>query len=162
MGIVETATELLQQAAIGHPLFHNEVILAALVFVVTASAVGLCVPGLLMPISFTAGMLMESWLAIPIVAAGAMLGSHALFLLARTGMRDTLERRFGDRVDRFRPHIERYGVAYTAGLRIIGTPHVLVTLASAAGRLRHGSFALASFLGFLPAIALSVGAASAI
>jgi len=161
MGIVEATTELLQQVALGIPLFHNELILGALVFAVTAGVVGLCIPGLLMPISFSAGMLMDSWLAIPTVAAGAMLGSHALFLLARNGMRGALERRFGHRIDRFQPHMARYGIAYTAGLRIIGTPHVLVTLASAAGRLRHSSFALASFIGFLPAIALSAGAGSA-
>ena len=146
---------LLEPLAIAAALLDNELLLAALLFLGTACIIGLGVPGLLMPISFSAGILMDSWLAVPVVVAGAVLGSHALFLAARYGFGDRLERRFGGRMGTLNPHLQRYGPAAVALLRVIGTPHLLVTLASAAAPLGQRGFAVATLLGFLPAIAVS-------
>lgn len=140
--------------------FDNPYIIAAVFLAVTAGVIGLGIPGLLLPLSFSAGVLLDEWLAVPAVAIGAVLGSHALFLGARYGFRETLDMRLAGRMDRFTPHLEQYGLFYVAGLRVIGTPHLLVTLASAAGPLNQRGFALATLLGFLPAIALSAGAGS--
>lgn len=162
MAITDLAGPLLDVLAVLGGLVDSELLMAGVLLMVTASAVGLCVPGLLMPISFSAGLLMESWLAVPVVAAGAVLGSHALFLAARRGIGGSIARRFSGRLERFAPHLERYGLVYVAGLRVIGTPHALVTLASAASPLRHGRFAIATLLGFLPSIALAAGAGTAL
>lgn len=153
---------LLEQLATAAALFDNEFLLAGLLFVGTACVVGLCVPGLLLPIAFSAGMLMDSWLAVPVVLTGAALGSHGLFLAARHGMGDVLKRRLGGRMDALNPRLTYYGPAAVALLRVIGTPHFLVTLASAAGPLGQRGFAIASLLGFLPAIAVSAVAGAAL
>ena len=142
--------------------FDNELLLAAFLFIGTACIVGLCVPGLLVPISFSAGMLMDSWLAVPVVVTGAVLGSQALFLAARHGLGGRLERRFAARMGRLNPRLQQYGPAAVTLLRVIGTPHFLVTLASAAGPLGQRGFAIASLLGFLPAIAVSAVAGAAL
>ncbi len=161
MSPTELAAPLLDMLASFGGLVDSKLALAGLLLVVTASAVSLCVPGLLMPISFSAGLLMDSWLAVPVVTLGAVLGSHGLFLAARRGFSKPIERRFAGRLERFGPHLGRYGLFYVAGLRVVGTPHALVTLASAAGPLRHGRFALATLLGFLPSIAVATGAGTA-
>lgn len=158
MELAQLASALAEQIGVAAAMFDSDLLMAALLFVLTTGAVGLCVPGLLMPISFSAGLMLESWLAVPVVAAGAVLGSQVLFVAARCGMGGTLEKRFAGRLDRFTPHLESYGLAYVTGLRVLGTPHALVTLASAASPLRQGRFALASLLGFLPSIAVSAGA----
>ena len=146
---------LFEPLAIAAAFFDNEFLLAGLLFVGTACIIGFCVPGLLLPISFSAGMLMDSWLAVPVVVAGAVLGSQALFVAARYGLGDRLERRFGARMGRLNPHVQQYGPAAVALLRVVGTPHFLVTLACAAAPLGQRGFAIASLLGFLPAIAVS-------
>ena len=161
MILAELASYLSGLLASVSAVLDNQALIALLLLLVTTGAVGTCVPGLLMPISFSAGLLMESWLAVPVVALGAVLGSQGLFLAARSGLGDALDRRLGGRMARFMPHLERYGLVYVAALRVAGTPHALVTLASAASPLRHGKFAAASLLGFLPSIAICAGAASA-
>lgn len=161
MSLADLAALLAEQLAWASAMLDNQLMVAAMLLVVTTSVIGLCVPGLLMPISFSAGLLLESWLAVPVVAAGAVLGSQGLFLAMRRGMGRSLSRRLAGRMERFAPHLDRYGILYIAGLRVVGTPHALVTLASSASPLRHDRFALASLLGFLPAIALSVGAGTA-
>lgn len=162
MGLTDLVAPLLDMLASLSGLINSELAMAGLLLVLTASAVGLCVPGLLMPISFSAGLLLEGWLAVPVVTAGAVLGSHGLFLAARRGLGAPIKRRFAGRLERFGPHLGRYGVFYVAGLRVIGTPHALVTLASAASPLRHGRFALATLLGFLPSIAVAAGVGTAL
>lgn len=161
MNLADLATALAEQLAFASAVLDNDMMVAAMLLLVTTGVIGLCVPGLLIPISFSAGLLMESWLAVPVVAAGAVLGSQGLFLAARHGMGGALERRLGGRMERFGPHLERYGMAYVAVLRVLGTPHALVTLASAASPLRQGRFALATLIGFLPSIALGAGAGTA-
>ena len=161
MALADLAPALAEQLAFASAALDSEVLMAAMLLIITTGAVGLCVPGLLMPIAFSAGMLMEGWLAVPVVTAGAVLGSHGLFLAARSGMGGALEQRLGGRMERFLPHLERHGLVYVAVLRVLGTPHALVTLASAASPLRHHRFALATLLGFLPSIVLSAGAGTA-
>ncbi len=162
MNMFELAAPILEALAGIGSVIDSEPVIAGLVLVITAGAIGLCVPGLLVPISFSAGLLLDGWLAIAVVASGAVMGSHGLFLAARHGLGGAIERRLAGRLERFAPHLANYGFFYVAGLRMVGTPHALVTLASAASPLGHRSFALATLLGFLPAIALSAGAASAI
>jgi uncharacterized membrane protein YdjX (TVP38/TMEM64 family) len=161
MEMAEFGLPLLEWVTSAVPLFDNQIFVAIFLFAVTAGVIGLCIPGMLLPISFSAGILMDHWLAVPVVALGAVLGSHALFLVARYGMGDRLHARLAGRMERFAPGLERHGLAYVAVLRVIGTPHFLVTLASAAAPLTQRRFAIATLLGFLPAIALSAGAGTA-
>jgi uncharacterized membrane protein YdjX (TVP38/TMEM64 family) len=70
--------------------------------------------------------------------------------------------RWGDRLRRFDGELHRRGFFYVAGLRVVGVPHILVTAASALSPMRSRSFALATLLGFLPAVALASMAGSAV
>lgn len=133
-------------------LFQNEFLVTLLVLGLTTALVALCVPGVIVPLSFSSGALLGGWEAVLAVSAGALIGSQLLFLVARHLMADRVRRRLGPRVDHFERHFSRRGIIYVAGLRVAGAPHFLVTAASALTSLRATYFAAASLAGFLPAI----------
>jgi uncharacterized membrane protein YdjX (TVP38/TMEM64 family) len=68
----------------------------------------------------------------------------------------------GPRIERFDQTIAQRGFFYLLGLRLLGMPHMLVTAASALSPLRARSFALATLLGFLPAVTIAAMAGSAV
>ena len=65
-------------------------------------------------------------------------------------------------MQRFDEAIAKRGFVYLLGLRLIGAPHLLVTASSALSAIRTRSFAFATLLGFLPAVALAASAGAAI
>lgn len=131
----------------------SEPLLALGLLVLTATLVALGVPGVLLPISFSSGALLGGWIGMLVVIAGAVLGSHALFVAARYGLAGRLRRRWGRPLARFDRSLETRGFYYLLGLRLVGAPHMLVTTSCALSAIRARSFLLATLIGFLPAIA---------
>lgn len=144
------------------PVLDSEWLIGLLVFALTATAVGLGVPGVLLPISFSSGALLGGWEGMGTVVAGALLGSQAFFAVTRRWLAERVRRRWGERLRRFDREIARRGFFYLVGLRLAGVPHVLVSAASALSPIRARSFALATALGLLPAIGLAAMAGSAV
>lgn len=134
--------------------------LAFLTLTVMITAFG--VPGVLVPISFSSGALLGGWEGMAVVIAGAMIGSHALFLATRRWMAARVRRRWGERLERFDRNISRRGLYYLLGLRVAGAPHMLVTAASALSAIRPRSFAIATLFGLLPAVTLASMAGSTV
>lgn len=134
---------------------------AAVCLVGTAVLVALCVPGVLMPFAITAGALLGPWAGVALVVGGAVCGSQALFAASRILPGNYLGR-FGDKLAKMQPNAGRHGLWYVAALRVIGVPHFLVTVASAATPMRSRTFLLANTLGFFPALCLSAFAGSAL
>jgi uncharacterized membrane protein YdjX (TVP38/TMEM64 family) len=143
-------------------LLGSEVLLGFALLTLTATLVAFGVPGVLVPISFSSGALLGGWLGMLVVVAGAVLGSHALFVATRRWLAARVRRRWGERLERFDRDMTRRGFYYLLGLRLAGAPHVLVTASSALSAIRARSFITATLLGFLPAIALAAMAGSAI
>jgi uncharacterized membrane protein YdjX (TVP38/TMEM64 family) len=153
---------LFEQVPFLAALLASEWLLGLAVLMLTATLVALGVPGVLVPISFSSGALLGGWLGMLVVVAGAVLGSHAFFVVTRRWLGVWVRRRWGARIEQFDHHVSRRGFAYLLGLRVAGVPHVLVTAASALSAIRARSFVLATLLGFLPAIALASMAGSAV
>ena len=143
-------------------LVASEVLLGAVFLALTAGLIAFGVPGVLVPISFTSGALLGGWTGMAVVVAGAMLGSQALFLVTRVWLGAWTRKRWGHRLQRFDEAIAKRGFVYLLGLRLIGAPHLLVTASSALSAIRTRSFAFATLLGFLPAVALAASARAAI
>jgi len=143
-------------------LVGNELLLGLAFLTLTAAVMASGTPGALLPISFSSGALLGGWLGMAVVVAGAMLGSHALFVVVRRWLGERLRRRWGKRLARFDRNIEKRGFYYLLGLRLAGAPHLLVTASCAVSAIRARSFVLATLLGLLPAITLAAMAGSAV
>lgn len=92
---------------------------------------------------------------------GASGGATLLFVVARRALAPWLRRRFGPRLDRLRPGLDRDGFAYILALRLLPVvPFWLVNLAAALSGVRLGHFVTATLLGTVPAalVFASVGA----
>lgn len=137
------------------------VAVAVCAFVFTAILMAVGVPGVIVPVSITSGVMLDAEIAAAAVAAGGALGSHALFLLTRRSLQDKARRRLGERIAPIERAFARGGAWYVLGLRIIGAPSLVLTGACALLPINQGKFAMATFVGFLPAawVAASIGSA---
>jgi uncharacterized membrane protein YdjX (TVP38/TMEM64 family) len=152
----------LQQMVPALTLFDSELLVAALFFIVTATLFALCVPGVLVPIAIGSGAVLGPWGASAAVLLGAAAGSQLFFLSARHFLGERVKTRLGSRLQTFQERFAARGIWYVIGLRVIGTPHFLVTAASALTPMRSSKFAFATLLGFLPAVTLAAMTGSAI
>lgn len=143
-------------------LLESEMLVAGFFFVATAALIALCVPGVLMPMALSSGALLGGWGAAAVVALGAVAGSQLFFLTARHFAGDRLRARLGNRLEIFERRFAAHGAWYVIGLRLVGTPHFVVTAGSALMPIRSSTFAAATLLGFLPAIAIAAATGSAI
>lgn len=142
--------------------FDSELLLAGVFFIVTALLIALCVPGVLIPMALSSGAILGGWDAAAVVLLGAVAGSQLFFLTARHFVRDRLRSRLGERLQTFEQRFAAHGIWYVIGLRVIGTPHFLVTGASAMTPIRSPAFAIATLIGLLPAVAIAAATGSAI
>ncbi len=138
---------------------YAEITVPALIGLLAASVVTFSIPGALTPTAFFSGVLL-GFGGILVVAMGAALGSHLLFLASRRWLSAIMHRRFGARLGGVRDHLERRGPIYVAGARLGGVPHLLITAGCAAAPISARNFAAASLLGMLPAITLAASAGS--
>lgn len=136
-------------------------LLPALLASLTAGFVSFSVPGTIAPMSFISGWLL-GFGGILVVALGAVVGSHILFLASRRWLKAFMEERLGSRLQRVQEHLGRKGALYVVGARLTGVPHIVVTAGCAATPITARSFLTASLLGMLPAITLATMAGSAL
>lgn len=136
--------------------------LALAFLALTASIYASGVPGALLPLSFSSGALLGWTLGLAAVGAGAMIGSLLLYRLLERSSHGALRRRYGDQLKRLDALAARGGVLPLIGLRLAGVPHLAVTAFCALASVGPRRYALATFVGVLPAIALSAIAGAAI
>lgn len=136
--------------------------LVAAVWLLTTSLVAAGIPGVLIPATLATEALAGPVAATATVSLGALGGSMLLFAAARRWGAPRFEARFGHRLKSFERRFQARGIWYVIGMRVIGAPHVLVTVGSAMMPMRARTFALATFAGCLPAIALAAAAGSVV
>jgi len=133
------------QAVAAHP------VAAPFVFVgVYAFAVAMSLPvGLWL--SLLGGLLFGVVAGGVVTVVGASLGAGFLFLLARGLLCPFLEARFGGRIAKLRPGLERDGFSYLLALRLMPVfPFWLVNLAPALIGMRFWPYMAATVLGMVP------------
>jgi len=134
---------------------------ALLLFLVTTTLTACSVPGVLIPISLTGGVLLGPWLAVLTVAGGALTGSLFLFSLTRRFGAARLRSRFGARLEPLEARMARFGPYAVVALRVAGAPGPLITAGAALTPMRMPAFAVATLAGLLPSVVLAaVGSAS--
>ena len=140
---------------------HGMVLLPLLLGLLAMAVATFSSPGALTPTAFVSGLLL-GFGGILIVAIGAAVGCHLLFVASRRWLGGAMRARFGTRLDSIGSHLEKRGPLYVATARLGGVPFALVTAGCAAAPISARSFAGANLLGMLPAITLAVSAGSAL
>lgn len=143
-------------------LGEHELLLAAIIFVATAAMIALWVPGVLIPIAASSGAMMDAWTATGAVSLGALAGSMVIFASTRRLASGRIPAKLAAFLTTFEARLHSKGAWVVFGLRLAGTPHFLVSAASALSPMPARSFALATFAGMAPAILLASIAGSAI
>ena len=151
-------------SSIEQPIAFDGALLAAMLIAalcfVTASLTAAGVPGVLIPATLAAEAVAGPVAATASVSMAAVTGSLLLFLAARRWGSARFDARFGNRLESFERRFATQGIWYVIGLRLIGTPSMLVTVGSAMMPMRATTFAVATLVGSLPAIALAAVAGS--
>jgi uncharacterized membrane protein YdjX (TVP38/TMEM64 family) len=145
--------------------FDGALLTAALIaalWLVTTSLVAAGTPGVVIPATLAAEALAGPVAATATISMGALGGSLLLFVAARRWGSPILARHLSNRLESFERRFAVYGIWSIVGLRMIGTPHMVVTVGSAMMPIRAPAFAAATFLGFLPAIVMTALAGSII
>jgi uncharacterized membrane protein YdjX (TVP38/TMEM64 family) len=112
-------------------------------------------------ITVAGGLLFGTALGAVLAVCGSTIGAIALFFIARTALGPLLARRVRGLLARVEPGLRRDGFSYVLALRLIPVvPFWLINLAAALSGVRLWHFALATFIGVIPAatIVASIGA----
>jgi len=143
-------------------LAENEVLVASIVFAATTTLIALWMPGVLLPIAASSGAVMNAWMAAGVVSLGALAGSMIIFTTTRRFASGRVPPKIAGFLEAFEARFHSGGAWVVFGLRLAGTPHFLVSAASALTPMPARNFALATLAGMAPAILLASLAGSAI
>lgn len=120
-----------------------------------------CVAALSLPaaaiLTLAGGALFGFWWALVLVSFASTIGATLAFMLARTLLRDWVQRRFGTYLEPINEGIERDGIFYLFTLRLVPLfPFFLVNLLMGLTAIRVTAFYWVSQLGMLFGTALYV------
>lgn len=143
-------------------LGEQELLLAVIIFAATAAMIALWVPGILLPMAASSGAMLDAWIATGAVSLGALAGSMVIFASTRRLASGRVPGKLGAFLTTFEARLHSRGAWLVFGLRLAGTPHFLVSAASALSPMPARNFAIATLAGMAPAILLASIAGSAI
>ncbi len=144
--------------------FQNEypvmVYLAALAAYVVVA--GLSLPGAA-AMTLLFGWIFGFWRGLLVVSFGSTAGATVAFLLSRYLFRDSITRRFGDRLSSFNEALRREGAFYLFTLRLIpAVPFFVINAVMGLTPVRARTFWWVSQLGMLPGTAVYVYAGASV
>lgn len=109
--------------------------------------------------SLAGGAMFGLWVGVPIVLISATIGATLAFWVARYVLRDTVQQRFGDRLETINNGLERDGAFYLFSLRLVPVfPFFLINLLMGLTKIRSGTFFWASLIGMFAGSAVYVNA----
>ncbi|MDT8363404.1 MAG: FAD-dependent oxidoreductase [Nitrosomonas sp.] len=129
--------------------------LYALSYIIIAA---LSLPGAAV-MSLAGGAVLGFWVGVPVVLLSATIGATFAFLAARYLFRDTVQDRFGSRLETIDKGFERDGAFYLFSLRLVPIfPFFLINLLMGLTAIRTRTFFGASLIGMLAGTAVYVNA----
>lgn len=143
-------------------LLDNELLIGVVFFAATTLIIALWVPGVMLPIAASLGALLDAWVAGAVVTFAALLGSMIIFATTRHFAGERIPPRIASFLKRYEARFKSQGAWFVFGLRLVGTPHFLVSSGSALTPIHPLAFALATLLGLFPAIGLAAVAGAAL
>lgn len=128
----------------------NFVAAVGIFIVAYAIATGLSLPGAVI-LTLAGGFLFGAVLATLFVNIGATTGATLAFLTARYLLRDTVNQKFGNRLEPFQEGFAKNAFSYLLTLRLIPLfPFFVVNLVSGLTRVSIGTYVAATALGIIP------------
>ncbi len=139
--------------------FHQQPLAVGAVFFAAYVAVtALSLPGAAI-MTMAAGAVFGFWIGLVLVSFASSIGASVAFLFARYVLRDTVSRRFADRLATIDAGLKRDGVYYLLTVRLIAfIPFFVVNLAFGLTSVRLVTFYLVSQIGMLAGTAVYVNA----
>jgi len=145
--------EALLQAYRAEPFFVMGSYAAAYIVMAALSLPGATV------MTLAGGAMFGLWVGIPVALVSATIGAMLAFWMARYVLRDTVQRRFGDRLETINQGLEKYGVFYLFSLRLAHVfPFFLINLLMGLTTIRSTTFFWVSLVGMLAGTAAYVNA----
>lgn len=150
---LKNSHDALQQAYEDEPLYI--VTVYSLTYIVMAA---LSLPGAAV-MSLAGGAMFGLWVGVPVVLISATIGATLAFWAARYVLRDTVQRRFGDRLETINHGLARDGAFYLFSLRLVPAfPFFLINLLMGLTAIRSRTFFWASLTGMFAGSAVYVNA----
>jgi len=150
---LKNSHDALQQAYEDEPLYI--VTVYSLTYIVMAA---LSLPGAAV-MSLAGGAMFGLWVGVPVVLISATIGATLAFWAARYVLRDTVQRRFGDRLETINNGLARDGAFYLFSLRLVPAfPFFLINLLMGLTAIRSRTFFWASLTGMFAGSAVYVNA----
>lgn len=135
-------------------------IISAIGFVfIYAVCVALSLPGAVF-LTIAGGLIFGLVMGTTLTVIGATIGAYAVFILARTIFKDSFERKFASRIDKFKQGFEDGAVSYLLMLRLIPVfPFWLVNILPSFFNVSSKLFIVTTALGIIPgsAVYTSIG-----
>ena len=129
-------------------------LLAALIYV---AATGFSLPGAATVLSVSYAWYFGFLPALALVSFSSTAGATISFLMSRYLFRDSIERRFGDRLVSFNENLKKDGAFYLFSLRLIpAVPFFLINILMGLTPIRTSTFWWVSQIGMLPGTAVYV------
>lgn len=130
---------------------ENNFILTAVIYVVVyILAVAFSVPGAAV-LSITGGLLFGLGFGLLFVNIGATLGSTANFMMARYVIGDSIQEKYGDKLEKFNKEIEKNGNSYLLTLRLIPIfPFFLINVLAGLTAVKLRNFIWTTAVGIIP------------
>ncbi len=145
--------QTLQQAYQAEPLFV--IGMYAAIYIVMAA---LSFPGATV-MTLAGGAMFGFWVGVPVALLSATIGATLAFWAARYVLRDTVQRRFGSRLETINQGLERDGAFYLFTLRLAPVfPFFLINVLMGLTTLRSAMFFWVSLVGMFPGTAVYVNA----
>ena len=134
----------------------------AVAFGIYVAVTGLSLPGAA-ALTLLFGWYFGFWRALLLISFASTSGATLAFMLSRYLLRDTIQRRFGDRLTAFNEALEREGAFYLFTLRLIpAVPFWMINLVMGLTPLRARTYWWVSQLGMLPGTCVYIYAGTAV
>ena len=149
-----------QETAIRAYFESNSIIVFTAAFLIYVLVAALALPGAAL-LSLVYAWFFGFWSALVLISFASTLGATICFLLSRFLFRDTIEKRFGNRLASFDANFKRDGEFYLFSLRLIpAIPFFLVNLLMGLTPIKSSTYWWVSQIGMLPGTCVFVYAGS--
>jgi pyruvate/2-oxoglutarate dehydrogenase complex dihydrolipoamide dehydrogenase (E3) component/uncharacterized membrane protein YdjX (TVP38/TMEM64 family) len=139
---------------------EQPVLLAAIMFLVYIAITALSLPGAAVMTLMVGASFGLGW-GLLIVSFASTIGATLAFLMTRYILRDSVQSRFGDRLQTVNDGVERDGMFYLFSLRLVPVfPFFVITMLMGLTPLKTRQFYWVSQLGMLPGTVIFVNAGS--